>query len=118
MPSAVTSMVAPGLETVIAPEKPNARKKITALVLDNVLGGVPHTITIQDRFTPSTSNLVPGPPGVSVIPRFRARITNGPGLVWNFDEIELKNVEVLGQLELAIDAADAFTFVTIAWEHD
>jgi len=115
MPSLVTNLVAPGLVTVVATEKPNARKKVTALIIDNAAGGGARVVQIQDRFMPSITNLVPGPV-VQTPSRFL--VTIGAGLVWNFDEVELDNVDVLGQLELIIDIADAGCIVTIAWEHE
>ncbi|MBA7593418.1 hypothetical protein ES703_00338 [subsurface metagenome] len=114
MPSLVTNLVAVGLVTVIATEKPNARKKITALAIDNAAGGGARVVQVQDRFTPSITNAVPVP-AVQTPSRFL--VTIGAGNVWNFDEVELRNVEVLGQLELTIDVADAGCIVSIAWEH-
>jgi len=115
MPSLVTTMAA--TPTVIATEKPNAKKKLTALIIDNVGGGAARTVQVQDRFLPSITNGVPAP--IAQTPsRFLATIPNGAGAVWNFDETELRNVEVLGQLELIIDVADAGCIVTTAWEHE
>ena len=113
MPSLVTTMAA--TPTVVATEKPNAKKKITALVIDNVGGAAARIVQIQDRFTPSITNAVPVPV-VQTPSRFLATI--GATNVWNFDDKELDNVEVLGQLELIIDVADAGCIVTIAWEHE
>ena len=113
MPSLVTTMA--GTPTVVATEKPNAKKKITALVIDNAAGGGARVVQIQDRFMPSITNLVPAP-GVQTPSRFS--VTIGATNVWNFDEVELDNVEVLGQLELIIDIADAGCIATIAWEHE
>ena len=113
MPSLVTNLAAVGLVTVVATEKPNAKKKITALIIDNT-GVAARTVQIQDRFMPSITNGNPAP--IAQTPsRFSATIT--AGAVWNFDDIELDNVEVLGQLELIINIASA-TIVTIGWEHE
>lgn len=118
MPSLVTNLAAVGLVTVVATEKPNAKKKITSLIIDNVAGGAARTVQVQDRFTPSVTNLVPPPVPVQTPSRFSVTIPNGAGAVWNFDDTELRNVVVLGQLELIIDVADGGTIVTIAWEHE
>ena len=116
MPSLVTTMVA--TPTVVATEKPNAKKKITALIIDNVGGAAARILQIQDRFTPSVTNLVPAPVPVQTPSRFSVTIPNGAGNVWNFDDKELRNVKVLGQLELIINVADGGCIVTIAWEHE
>ncbi|MBA7593417.1 hypothetical protein ES703_00337 [subsurface metagenome] len=115
MPSLVTTMAA--TPTVIATEKPNAKKKITSLIIDNVGGAAARTVQVQDRFTPSITNAVPVP-AVQTPSRFSITIPNGAGNVWNFDETELRNVDVLGQLELIINVADAGCIVSIAWEHE
>lgn len=116
MPSFVTTMAA--TPTVVAAEKPNSRKRITALTVDNVGGAGARTVQIQDRFTPSASNAVPAP--VAQTPaRFSAgALAAGAGNVRTFNRNDLKNVEVLGQLELIINVADAGCVVSIAWEHD
>ena len=114
MPSLVTNLADIGLVTVVATEKPNAKKKITALIIDNTGVGA-RIVQIQDRFMPSITNLVPAP-GVQTPSRFS--VTIGATNVWNFDEVELDNVEVLGQLELIIDIADAGCIATIAWEQE
>ncbi|MBA7683637.1 hypothetical protein ES703_92011 [subsurface metagenome] len=117
MPSLVTTMAAPGL-VVVATEKPTAKKKITSLIIDNVAGGAARRVDVRDSFIPSITNLNPAPGmGVQNPLRFSVTIPNGAGMVWNFDETELRNVEVLGALELIIDNPDAGTIVTIAWEH-
>ena len=115
MPSLVTTMAA--TPTAVATEKPNAKKKITALVIDNVAGGGARIVQVQDRFLPSITNLVPVPV-VQTPSRFSVTIGAGAGLVWNFDEVALRNVKVLGQLELIINVADAGCIVSIAWEHE
>ena len=115
MPSLVTTMAA--TPTVVATEKPNAKKKITALIIDNVGGAAARVVQVQDRFLPSISNLVPAPV-VQTPSRFSVTIPNGAGNVWNFDEKELRNVKVLGQLELIINVADAGCIVTVAWENE
>lgn len=113
MPSLVTNLLAAGLVTVVATEKPNGKKKVTALTIDNT-GIAARIVGIQDRFTPSPSNLTPGP-----VVQFPARflVTIGAGNVWTFDEKELRNIEILGQLELIINIASA-TIASIAWENE
>jgi len=113
MPSLVTDLAAVGLVTVIATEKPNGRKKVTALTIDNT-GVAARIVQIQDRFLPSITNGVPAP--IAQTPS-RFSVTIGAGNVWTFDEKELKNVEVLGQLELIINIASA-TIASIAWENE
>lgn len=116
MPSAVTTMAA--TPTVIATEKQTARKKITALNVDNVGGAGARTVQVQDRFTPSITNAVPAP-AVQTPSRFSAgALAAGAGNVRTFSRNELENVTVLGQLELIIDVADAGCVVSIAWEDD
>ena len=116
MPSLVTAMgVTP---TVIATEKLNAKKRITALSVDNVGGAAARTVQIQDRFTPAITNAVPVP-AVQTPSRFNAgALANGAGNVRTFSENQLKNVVVLGQLELIIDVADAGCVVSVAWEDE
>lgn len=113
MPSLVTNLLAAGLDTVVATEKPNGKKKVTALTIDNT-GVAARVVEVRDRFMPSITNLVPAP-GAQNPSRFL--VTIGVGNVWTFDEKELRNVGILGALELHINIASA-TIVSIAWEEE
>jgi len=110
MPSAMQDMsVTP---RVFVPAKGNAKIKPTLLVVDNVNAAADAVITIVDRFTPSASNAVPAPVEQTPV-RLRVNVAQ---LACVSLQDELKDVEILGQLEVARGVADANCFVTVAWE--
>lgn len=117
MPSRVEVMEAAVAATtgqVFAAEKPNAKIIPTLMIVDNEGGDVPHEITLQDRFTPSSTNLVPAAEVVEQHPpRLTITVDNGSFAIVG---PELANVEILGQMEVVIDAIDDGTIVTLAWE--
>ncbi|MBA7683638.1 hypothetical protein ES703_92012 [subsurface metagenome] len=113
MPSLVTNLLAAGLDTVVSTEKPNGKKKVTALTIDNT-GVAARVVEVRDRFQPSITNAFPAPGGQNPS---RFLVTIGAGNVWTFDEKELRNVEILGALELHINIASA-TIVSTAWEEE
>jgi len=114
MPSLAQTMAAP-VPKVFAVEKHNAKIVPTQIIVDNEAGLASRVITIQDAFTPAISNGVPIP-GPTTIDRLIITVDNGG---WATIAAEaLKELEILGQLQVAIDAAggagDA-TIVTISW---
>lgn len=120
MPSSRLALGAVGLTTVVVSEKRNAKRRVTALTIDNQGGAGNRRVIVVDRFTPSITNGVPIPV-VTPVNRFDAGLlANGVGVanIRTFDANDLKNVEILGQLELLIDVADANCFASIAWEDE
>lgn len=110
MPSiAQTMAVTP---RVFATEKPNAKIIPSQIIVDNEAGGAQRVITIQDQFTPSPSNGVPAPV-LTTVNRLTITVDNGS---WATIAAEaLKDLEILGQLQVAIDVPDTGTIVTISW---
>ncbi|GAI13849.1 unnamed protein product [marine sediment metagenome] len=114
MPSLAQTMAAP-VPKVFAIEKQNSKIIPTQIIVDNEAGLAPRVITIQDEFIPAASNGV-DIPGLTTIDRLSITVDNGG---WATIAAEaLKELEILGQLQVAIDAAggagDA-TIVTISW---
>ena len=114
MPSLSQTMVAVGLTTVFATERRNARIKPSLIMVDNVLGAQDAIINVVDRFTPAVSNATPVP-GVTTVNRLSINVSMA-ACVSIRDE--LKDVKILGQLELAIGVADANCIVTVAWDFE
>ncbi|MBA7708438.1 hypothetical protein ES703_117337 [subsurface metagenome] len=116
MPSLAQTMAAP-VPKVFAVEKQNAKIVPTQIIVDNEAGLASRVITIQDFFFHAASNGVPVPPVLgTTIDRLIITVDNGG---WATIAAEaLKELEILGQLQVAIDAAggagDA-TIVTISW---
>ena len=110
MPSlAQTMAVTP---RVFAAEKLNAKIVPTQIIVDNEAGAAQRVITIQDVFTPAASNGVPVPV-LTTINRLIITVDNGG---WATIAAEaLKELEILGQLQVTINVADAGTIVTISW---
>ena len=110
MPSlAQTMAVTP---RVFAAEKQNAKIIPSQIIVDNEAGAAQRVITIQDVFTPAVSNGVPGPV-LTTVNRLIITVDNAG---WATIAAEaLKELEILGQLQVTIDVADAGTIVTISW---
>ena len=110
MPSlAQTMAVTP---RVFAAEKLNAKIVPTQIIVDNEAGAAQRVITIQDVFTPAASNGVPVPV-LTTINRLIITVDNAG---WATIAAEaLKELEILGQLQVTINVADAGTIVTISW---
>jgi len=97
---------------VFAAEKLNAKIVPTQIIVDNEAGAAQRVITIQDVFTPAASNGVPVPV-LTTINRLIITVDNGG---WATIAAEaLKELEILGQLQVTINVADAGTIVTISW---
>jgi len=111
MPS-LAQVMSPGLTHIFAAEKLNAKIIPTQIIVDNEAGGAQRVITIQDVFTPSASNGVPVPV-LTTVNRLIITVDNAG---WATIAAEaLKKLEILGQLQVIIDVADAGTIVTISW---
>ena len=110
MPSlAQTMAVTP---RIFAAEKLNAKIIPTQIIVDNEAGAAQRVITIQDVFTPSPSNGVPAPV-LTTVNRLIITVDNAG---WATIAAEaLKELEILGQLQVTIDVADAGTILTISW---
>ena len=110
MPSlAQTMAVTP---RIFAAEKQNAKIIPTQIIVDNEAGLAQRVITIQDVFTPSPSNGVPIPV-LTTVNRLIITVDNAG---WATIAAEaLKELEILGQLQVTIDVADAGTILTISW---
>ena len=112
MPSLAQALDAVGLVTIFATEKQNAKIIPTQIIVDNEAGGAQRVITIQDVFTPAASNGVPAPV-LTTVNRLIITVDNAG---WATIAAEaLKKLEILGQLQVAIDVADAGTIATISW---
>ena len=111
MPSSVYTMAAS--PRVFATEKRNAKLIPTLIMIDNVLGAQDAIITVQDRFTPSVTNGV-AVPAVQTPTRLSINVSIG-ACVSIRDE--LKDIEILGQLELTIGTLDANCIVSTAYHH-
>jgi len=111
MPSAMQDMTV--TPRVFATAKGNAKIKPTLLVVDNVNAAADAVITIVDRFTPSVSDGVAVPVEQTPV---RLRINVAQMACVSLQD-ELKDVEILGQLEVARGVADAACFVSVAWEY-
>jgi len=112
MPSlAQTMAVTP---RVFAAEKRNAKIIPSQIIVDNEAGGATRVITIQDSFTTSASNGAAA--AATTVDRLIITVDNGS---WATIAAEaLKELEILGQLQVLIDVADAGTIVTISWGFD
>lgn len=111
MPSlAQTMAVSP---RTFAAEKHNAKIIPTQIIVDNEAGLATRVITIQDFFAHDASNLVPIPPAAAAVDRLIITVDNGS---WATIAAEaLKELEILGRLQVAIDTPDVGTIVTISW---
>ncbi|KKN14270.1 hypothetical protein LCGC14_0997810 [marine sediment metagenome] len=112
MPSLVQTMAAS--PTVFAVEKRNAKIIPSHLMVDNVLGAQDAVLSIQDRFTPAVSNAV-AIPVVTTVSRLSINVSMN-ACVSIRDE--LKDLKVLGQLEIVIGTPDAACIVSVGWNFD
>jgi len=104
-------MDAPALTTVFAAERGNAKIKPSLIMVDNVLGAQDAIITVVDRFTTSDSA---GAAGVlTLVDRLGINVSMAACVSMRD---ELKDIKILGQLELLIGVADANCIVTVAWD--
>lgn len=118
MPSIAKALDAVGEVTVFATEKPNAKIIPSQIIVDNEAGGATRVIRIQDLFT--TDDSIIAATGVAVagavqpaVDRLIITVDNGS---WATIAAEaLKDLEILGQLQVRIDEADEGTIVTISW---
>ena len=98
---------------VFAAEKRNAKCKPSLIMVNNVLGAQNAVIQVVDRFTPAVTNGVPVPV-VTTVNRLNINVSM---MACVSIQDELKDVKILGQLELTIGVLDANCIVTVAWEH-
>ncbi len=113
MPSLVQTMAAS--PRVFAAEKRNAKCKPSLIMVNNVLGAQNAVIQVVDRFTPAITNGNPAPGmGVQAIPRLNINVSM---MACESIQDELKDVKILGQLELTIGVPDANCIATVAWDH-
>jgi len=98
-----------------AAEKRNAKCKPSFVMVDNSLGAADRIITIRDHFTPSVTNGVPAPVPVQDIDRltFTVVITGCVSL-----RDELKDLVILGELQVYANAVDPGCLITVAWAHE
>jgi len=114
MPSLTQTMDAVGLVTQFAAEKGNAKIIPSLIMVNNVLGAQDAIITVQDVFTPSASNGTPAPVLTTVN---RLNINVSMAACVSIKD-ELKDIEILGLLQLLIGTADANCIVTVAWDYE
>lgn len=119
MPSIAKALDAVGLVTVFATEKPNSKIIPSQIIVDNEAGGAPRVIRIQDLFATDDSTIAAT--GIAVdgavqpaVDRLIITVDNGS---WATIAAEaLKDLEILGQLQVRIDdEEDEGTIVTISW---
>ncbi|MBA7675154.1 hypothetical protein ES703_83384 [subsurface metagenome] len=111
MPSLTQTMVAPALTTVFAPARGNAKIIPSLIMVNNVLGVRDAIITVVDSFTVSVSAGAPG--GATTANRLGINVSMAACVSMRD---ELKDIEILGQLELLMGAADGNCIVTVAWD--
>jgi len=116
MPSLAQTMAV--ATRIFAAEKQNAKIVPTQIIVDNELGGAQRRITIQDVLTTNASIVAATGAAVAgalqpAINRLIITVDNGG---WATIAAEaLKELEILGRLQVIIDVADAGTVVTISW---
>jgi len=99
---------------VYAAEKRNAICKPSFIMVDNSLGLADRIITIRDHFRPAVTNGVPAPV-VQDIGRltFTVVVTGCVSL-----RDELKDLVILGELQVYANAIDPGCLITVAWHHE
>ena len=112
MPSLMQTMAA---TQVFATEKRNAKIKPSLIVVDNVNALEDAVITVVDRFTPAITNGNPAP-GMGVQTPVRLQINVSLNACVSLQD-ELKDVEILGQLEVTRAPVSALCFVSTAWNY-
>lgn len=110
MPSLVQTMAAS--PRVFAAEKRNAKIIPSLIMVDNALGAQDAIIAIQDRFTPAVSNGVAAP-AEKTVERLEINVAQ---LACVSIRDELKDLKVLGQLEITIATPDAACIVSVGWD--
>ncbi len=100
--------------TVFATERVNAKIIPSIMMIDNVLGTQNAIIDIQDRFTPAASDGTPAP-AEQTVNRLSVNVVMGACVSI---QDELKDVKVLGQLEVVIGTTDAACIVSMGWNFD
>ena len=110
MPSLMYAMES--TTVVFAAEKQNAKAIPNVIVVDNYAGSGTNVITLVDRFTPASTNGTASP---SETTANRLRITVDNGSLEIIGD-SLKNIEILGQTEVAIQAMDSGCYVTLGWD--
>ena len=111
MPSLSQTMVAAGLVTIYALQRGNAKIIPSLMMIDNVLGAQDAIIDLQDVFTPSASVGTPAPV-LTTVNRLSINVSMAACVSLRD---ELKDVEILGQMQILIGVADANCIVTLAW---
>jgi len=97
---------------VFAAEKRNAKCKPSLIMVNNVLGAQNAVIQVVDRYTTSASN------GAAAALRTDTRLNINVSMMACVSiQDELKDLKILGQLELTIGVPDANCIVTVAWDH-
>jgi len=98
--------------TVFAAEKPNAKIKPTFIMVDNVIPAQNAIITLQDRFWTSASNGAAA--ALRTIDRLRINVSLNACVSLRD---ELKDIDILGQMELVIATEDEDCHATVAWHY-
>ena len=111
MPSLSQTMAAS--PTIFAAEKHNAKIIPSVIMVDNVLGAQDAILTVQDVFTTSTSNGAAA--AVTTVTRLSINVSMA-ACVSIRDE--LKDVKMLGRLEITIGTVDAACIVSVGWNFD
>ena len=109
MPSLVQTMAAS--PRVFAAEKRNAKIIPSLIMVDNALGTQDAIITVQDVFTPAVSNGV-AIPVLTTVDRLEINVSQ---LACVSIQDELKDIKILGQLQLTIGTLDAACMVSVGW---
>ena len=114
MPARTYAAQAVAAPQTYAAEKRNAKCKPSFIMVDNTLGAADRTITIRDSFTPSATNGVPAPVAQTIDRlTFTVVITGCASL-----QDQLKDLEILGALQVYANAADAGCLITVGWDHE
>lgn len=109
MPSLSQTMAASPREFVA--EKHNAKVIPSLIMIDNVLGAQDAILVVQDVFTPAVSNGV-AIPVETTVDRLSINVSQ---LACVSIQDELKDIEILGLLQLTIDTVDPACIVSVAW---
>lgn len=111
MPSLTQTLDAVGLITIFAVARGNAKIIPSLIMVNNVLGAQDAIITVVDRFTTSASNGAVA--ALTTADRLNINVSMAACVSMRD---ELKDMEILGQLELLIGTADVNCIVTVAWD--
>lgn len=113
MPSLRFAAPAIGAPQTVASERRDCKIIPTYIMVDNTLGAASRTITLSDTFTPDVSNGVATP--AAVVPP-AGDLWTATWVITGCAKIELKGIEVLGDLLCYADAADAGCIITIGYK--